>query len=29
MPPLQPRIADAAGVALLTQWVNALPGCGG
>jgi hypothetical protein len=28
MPPLQPRVVDAAGVTLLTQWVNSLPGCG-
>lgn len=28
MPPLLPRVADAAGVALLTAWVNALTSCG-
>ena len=27
MPPMQPRIADAAGVALLGSWVNSLTGC--
>ena len=27
MPPLQPRVVDAAGVALLTEWVNALGSC--
>ena len=27
MPPMQPRMADAAGVALLTSWVNSLTGC--
>ena len=27
MPPLQPRLADAAGVALLTDWVNSLTSC--
>jgi len=27
MPPLQPRIVDAAGVALLTSWVNSLTSC--
>lgn len=27
MPPILPRKADAAGVALLTSWVNALTGC--
>ncbi len=27
MPPLQPRVVDAAGVALLTQWVNSLASC--
>lgn len=28
MPPMQPRVADAAGIALLTAWVNSLAGCG-
>ncbi|HXC58785.1 MAG TPA: PQQ-dependent sugar dehydrogenase [Steroidobacteraceae bacterium] len=27
MPPLQPRVVDAAGVALLTSWVNSLTSC--
>jgi uncharacterized repeat protein (TIGR03806 family) len=27
MPPLQPRLVDAAGVALLTNWVNSLASC--
>ncbi len=27
MPPLQPRVVDAAGVALLTNWVNSLTSC--
>jgi uncharacterized repeat protein (TIGR03806 family) len=27
MPPLQPRVADAAGVALLASWVNQLASC--
>ena len=27
MPPILPRKADAAGVTLLTSWVNALTGC--
>jgi mono/diheme cytochrome c family protein len=27
MPPLQPRVADSAGVALLTEWVNGLASC--
>jgi hypothetical protein len=27
MPPLQPRLVDAAGVALLTSWVNSLASC--
>jgi mono/diheme cytochrome c family protein len=27
MPPLQPRIVDTAGVALLTSWVNSLASC--
>jgi uncharacterized repeat protein (TIGR03806 family) len=28
MPPVLPRIVDAAGVALLTEWINSLTGCG-
>lgn len=27
MPPLQPRVVDTAGVALLTNWVNSLASC--
>jgi hypothetical protein len=27
MPPLLPRVVDAAGVALLTNWVNSLTSC--
>jgi uncharacterized repeat protein (TIGR03806 family) len=27
MPPLQPRVVDAAGVALLTSWINSLASC--
>jgi hypothetical protein len=27
MPPLQPRAADAAGVALLSSWINSLTSC--
>jgi hypothetical protein len=27
MPPLQPRVVDAAGVALLSSWVNSLASC--
>ena len=27
MPPFQPRVVDAAGVQLLTDWVNSLTGC--
>jgi len=28
MPPLLPRIVDAAGIALLTDWINSLTSCG-
>jgi mono/diheme cytochrome c family protein len=27
MPPIQPRIIDSAGVALLTNWINGLASC--
>ena len=27
MPPFQPRVVDAPGVALLTSWINALASC--
>jgi hypothetical protein len=27
MPPFQPRVVDAAGVAVLTSWINGLASC--